>query len=168
MSGTRRKFDAANLRKVVAIADAGRDGEIRYIGEIDAEPCSTKRLIGKLATKDERLHFCYEAGPTGYGLHRLITSLGHSYTVAPPWLIPRTSSEGVRTGRCGRPRWRGDMSAPGTRRQQTAHRKALKSNERRLVPGSFPSAKSLALYGLRCRPCCRKTPGNARFLAKSC
>lgn len=51
-------IEAAKLRNAVAIADTGRDGEIRYIGEIDAEPCSTKGLIGKLATKDERLHFC--------------------------------------------------------------------------------------------------------------
>jgi hypothetical protein len=71
-------IDAAKLRNAVAIADAGRDGEIRYIGEVDASPDSMKRLIRKLASKYEQLHFCYEAGPTGYGLHRLIKELGHS------------------------------------------------------------------------------------------
>lgn len=92
-------IDAAKLRNAVAIADAGRDGEIRYIGEIDAAPCSMKRLIGKLATKYERLHFCYEAGPTGYGLHRLITELGHECTVVAPSLIPRKPSDRVKTNR---------------------------------------------------------------------
>ena len=58
-------IDAAKLRNAVAIADAGRDGEIRYIGEVDASLDSMKRLIRKLASKYERLNFCYEAGPTG-------------------------------------------------------------------------------------------------------
>src|SRR3712207_7741147 len=34
-----------------------------------------------------RLNFCYEAGPTGYGLHRLLTKLGHHCTVVAPSLI---------------------------------------------------------------------------------
>lgn len=92
-------IDAAKMRNAVAIADAGRDGEVRYIGEIDASPDSMKRFIGKLASKYERLHFCYEAGPTGYGLHRLITELGHSCTVAAPSLIPRKPSDRVKTNR---------------------------------------------------------------------
>jgi transposase len=37
------------MRNAVAIADAGRDGEVRYIGDIDASPDSMKRFIGKLA-----------------------------------------------------------------------------------------------------------------------
>lgn len=70
MTGLREAFvgiDAAKLRNAVAIADAGRDGEIRYIGEVDASPESMRRLIGKLASKYDQLQFCYEAGPTGYG-----------------------------------------------------------------------------------------------------
>src|SRR5665213_3496208 len=80
MAAIREAFigiDAAKLRNAVAIADAGRDGEVRYFGEVDASLESMRRLIGKLASKYEQLHFCYEAGPTGYGLHRLITELGH-------------------------------------------------------------------------------------------
>src|SRR5512132_2088395 len=92
-------IDAAKLRNAVAIADAGRDGEVRYMGESDASPDSMKRFIGKLASKYERLHFCYEAGPTGYGLYRLITELGHSCTVAAPSLIPRKPRDRVKTNR---------------------------------------------------------------------
>ncbi len=71
-------IDVAKLRNAVAVADAGRDGEVRFHGEVDASPESMRRLAAKLAGKYERLHFCYEAGPTGYGLHRLLTDLGHS------------------------------------------------------------------------------------------
>ena len=92
-------IDAAKLRNAVAIADAGRDGEIRYIGEVDASLDSMKRLIRKLASKYERLNFCYEAGPTGYGLQRLITELGHSCMVTAPSLIPRKPSDRVKTNR---------------------------------------------------------------------
>src|SRR5579859_7110306 len=102
MSGFQEVFvgiDAAKLRNAVAIADAGRDGEIRYIGEVDASPESMRRLIGKLASKYDRLHFCYEAGPTGYGLHRQITELGHSCIVVAPSLIPRKASDRVKTKR---------------------------------------------------------------------
>jgi transposase len=37
--------------------EVGRDGEIRYVGEIDASPESMRRLVGKLASTYERLHF---------------------------------------------------------------------------------------------------------------
>jgi len=32
--------------------------------------------------KYNRVQFCYEAGPTGYGLYRLITALGHDCAVS--------------------------------------------------------------------------------------
>jgi transposase len=92
-------IDVAKRSNAVAVADAGREGEIRYVGEIDASPHGMKRLVAKLATRYERLHFCYEAGPTGYGLHRLITELGHSCTVAAPSLIPRKPGDRVKTNR---------------------------------------------------------------------
>jgi hypothetical protein len=33
----------------VAIADGGRESEIRYLGEIDSSPAAVERIIGKLA-----------------------------------------------------------------------------------------------------------------------
>src|SRR3954463_14949770 len=92
-------IDVAKLRNAVAIADAGRDGEVRFYGEVDASPDSMRRLAAKLAGQDQRLHFCYEAGPTGYGLHRLLTGLGHSCVVVAPSLIPRKPSDRVKTNR---------------------------------------------------------------------
>jgi transposase len=74
-------IDAAKLRNAVAIADAGREGEVRFLGEVDASPEGMRRLAARLAAKYDRVHFCYEAGPTGYGLHRLLTDLGHHCTV---------------------------------------------------------------------------------------
>lgn len=92
-------IDAAKARNAVAVADEGRDGEIRYLGEFDASPESMRRMVQKLAAKFERLHFCYEAGPTGYGLHRLIVAMGHSCVVVAPSLIPRRPGDRVKTNR---------------------------------------------------------------------
>jgi transposase len=92
-------IDVAKLRNAVAIADAGRDGEIRYMGEFDASPESMTRLIRKLAAKHGKLNFCYEAGPTGYGLYRQILALGHECIVVAPSLIPRRSGDRVKTNR---------------------------------------------------------------------
>lgn len=92
-------IDVAKSRNAVAIADSGRDGEVRYLGEVDASADSMRRLIKRLASRHSHLHFCYEAGPTGYGLHRLITELGHSCTVVAPSLIPVKAGDRVKTNR---------------------------------------------------------------------
>jgi transposase len=42
---------------------------------------------------------CYEAGPTGYDTHRLITSLGFDCDVIAPSMIPRRSGARVKTDR---------------------------------------------------------------------
>src|SRR5208337_522815 len=41
----------------------------------------------------------YEAGPTGYGLYRLIKSLGHDCIVVAPSLIPSKPGDRVKTNR---------------------------------------------------------------------
>ncbi len=58
-----------------------------------------ERLIRKLAGRYDKLHFCYEAGPTGYGLHRQIQALGHAWVVVAPALIPKRPGERVKTNR---------------------------------------------------------------------
>jgi hypothetical protein len=60
-------FDVAKAKHAMAIADGGRGGEVRFLGEVANTPAAVERLIGKLAGRDEKLHVCYEAGPTGYG-----------------------------------------------------------------------------------------------------
>jgi transposase len=92
-------FDTSKLRNAVAIAEAGRAGEVRFLGEIDNTGAATAKLLRKLASKYERLTFCYEAGPTGYGLYRQIKSLGHECMVVAPSLIPKKPGDRVKTNR---------------------------------------------------------------------
>jgi transposase len=58
-----------------------------------------RRIIQRIAAKFDRVHFCYEAGSTGYGLYRLIRSLGQSCMVVAPSLIPRKPGDRVKTNR---------------------------------------------------------------------
>jgi transposase len=92
-------LDTSKLRNAVAIAEAGRNGEIRYLGEIDNAPAATAKLARRLAKKHAALTFAYEAGPTGYGLYRQLKSLGHDCIVVAPSLIPHKPGDRVKTNR---------------------------------------------------------------------
>jgi transposase len=92
-------FDTSKVRNAVAIAEAGRTGEVRFFGEIENSATATARLVKKLAAKYHHLTFCYEAGPTGYGLYRQIKSLDHDCIVVAPSLIPKRPGDKVKTNR---------------------------------------------------------------------
>jgi transposase len=92
-------FDTSKTKHAVAIADGGRGGEVRFLGDISSSPAAVERLIRKLAGRYGKLHFCYEAGPTGYGLYRQIQTLGHACLVIAPALIPKRPGERVKTNR---------------------------------------------------------------------
>lgn len=87
------------MKHAVAIAGSGRAGEVRFVGEIENTPATVERTIKKLAGRYGRLHVCYEAGPTGYGLYRQIRELGHDCLVVAPALIPQRPGERVKTNR---------------------------------------------------------------------
>ena len=92
-------LDTSKLKISVAVAETGRNGEVRFLGDVDSTPEAVWRLVAKLAKRHQRLAFCYEAGPTGYGLYRQITALGHDCTVVAPSLIPKRPGERVKTNR---------------------------------------------------------------------
>src|SRR3979490_2214195 len=92
-------FDTSKLRNAVAIADGGRGGEVRFLGEIENSEAATAKLVRKLATKYQRLTFCYEAGPTGYGLQRQIKGPGFEGGGGGPSLMPKRPGDRVKTNR---------------------------------------------------------------------
>lgn len=92
-------FDTSKTKHAVAIADGGRRGEVRFLGDVASSPARVERLTRKLAERYDKLHFCYEAGPTGYGLYRQIRELGHDCTVVAPSLIPKKPGERIKTNR---------------------------------------------------------------------
>jgi transposase len=92
-------IDASKVNNAVAIAEAGRGAEVRYLGAFDTSDRATRKPIARLAATHGKLTFCYEAGPTGNGLYRLIRSLGHDCVVVAPSLIPRKAGDHVKTNR---------------------------------------------------------------------
>jgi transposase len=93
------RIDTAKKKHAVAIADAGRDGETRCLGEIDSAQATVARVIKKLASKYEKVRVFYEAGPTGYGLYWQIRALGQEWTVVTPSMIPKKPGDRIKTNR---------------------------------------------------------------------
>jgi transposase len=86
-------LDTSTQKISVAVADAGRNGEVRFFGDIDSAPGMVEGMVEKLAKRHQKLRFCYEAGPTGYVAHRQITALGHECVVVAPSLLPTRPGE---------------------------------------------------------------------------
>jgi transposase len=72
--------------------------EVPAVDRIPNDGESVRRLVGKLGDR-RLLSVCYEAGPSGYELHRLITSMGVACQVIAPSLVPKGGSERVKTDR---------------------------------------------------------------------
>lgn len=68
----------------VAVADGERGGEVCYVGTVPNEDDAIRKLVKRRTGSGASLNFCYEAGPCGYGLHRLLTGLGQSCIVIAP------------------------------------------------------------------------------------
>jgi transposase len=75
----------------IGIADDGRDGEVRYYGEIDNDMNQLDKVIRKLISKGAELRFVYEAGPCGYGIYRYLTENNMECVVVAPSKIPKQS-----------------------------------------------------------------------------
>ena len=92
-------LDVSKLKISVAVADGERGGEVRFLGDIPSDPASVSSIVQRLAKRGAKLHFCYEAGPTGYELYRQLTEMGHDCVVVAPALIPKRPGDRVKTNR---------------------------------------------------------------------
>jgi transposase len=62
------------------------------------DEASVRRLIDRFPDRS-MLRVCYEAGPTGFGLYRLLASMGVACDVVAPSLVPRSPGDRVKTDR---------------------------------------------------------------------
>jgi transposase len=76
----------------------GPGAEVPAVVRIANEEEAVRRLFGRFADRG-LVRACYEAGPGGYELHRLVTSMGIGCLVAAPSLIPKGASDRVKTDR---------------------------------------------------------------------
>jgi len=92
-------LDVHKATVCVAMAESGRGGEVRPVGVFENRPEILSKMVARLGKGGRRLSFCYEAGPCGYGLHRLLTGGGHDCIVVAPSLIPIKAGDRVKTDR---------------------------------------------------------------------
>src|SRR5436305_2356414 len=80
----------------VAIADAGRGGEVRLWGTIPNSGPALEKLMKKLKTKKGEIEVVYEAGPCGYAIYRRLMNAGIACRVIAPNRMPRRASERIK------------------------------------------------------------------------
>jgi len=84
----------------IAVAYAGGgDAPPVFVGEIGSRQVDIDQLLRRLQAKAVTLQVAYEAGPSGYGLYRHLTSKGVACHVVAPSLIPRKPGDKVKTDR---------------------------------------------------------------------
>jgi transposase len=83
----------------VAYIEEHRGAQPVHLGRFSSSKVAVQKLVRQFESKysDATLHFVYEAGPCGYWIYRLITSLGHCCYVVAPSLIPKKPGEKIKT-----------------------------------------------------------------------
>jgi transposase len=83
----------------VAYIEEHRGSQPVHLGRFSSSKVAVQKLVRQFESKypGATLHFVYEAGPCGYWIYRLITSLGHCCYVVAPSLIPKKPGEKVKT-----------------------------------------------------------------------
>ena len=80
----------------IAVAALAPDRDRATVQKIFHDEVSVRRLIGRFDDRS-KLWACYEAGPTGYDLYRLLVGMGVRCDVIAPSLIPKRRGDRVKT-----------------------------------------------------------------------
>jgi transposase len=82
----------------ISIGVLAPEDDVAEVETIFHDEASVRRFFARFVDA-RRLVACYEAGPTGYELHRLLRSMGVACDVIAPSLIPRSAADRVKTDR---------------------------------------------------------------------
>jgi transposase len=83
----------------VSIAEGDRQGEVRHYGVIKSDLEPLDKVVRALRARDRRLHFVYEAGPCGFGIHRYLTTQGEDCVVVNPSSMPKRKHQRAKRNR---------------------------------------------------------------------
>jgi len=83
----------------IAIAQKGRKGQVVHYGKIDGTLGALDKVVRKLVSKGDRLHFVYEAGPCGYQIYRHLTAQGFDCSVVAPSMVPKQQGNRIKNDR---------------------------------------------------------------------
>jgi transposase len=85
-------------RDTISVGILAPGEEQPVVDKIAHDEASVRRLVGRLGDP-RRLRACYEAGPTGFELARLLHSMSVRCEVIAPSLIPKAPGDRVKTDR---------------------------------------------------------------------
>ena len=75
----------------IAVAEVGRDSEVRHVGSIGGDLAALDKALRKLISRGQPLHIVYEAGPCGFVIWRHLSVRHERHTTAPRTLTKRAS-----------------------------------------------------------------------------
>jgi transposase len=91
-------LDVSKETIALAVAPGGSDEAPRELGVIPHDYPKLRARLLRLGRPGD-LRVAYEAGPTGYGLHRRLSRDGFDCQVIAPSLVPKLSTDQVKTDR---------------------------------------------------------------------
>lgn len=91
-------LDVHKATIAAAIASEGRE-QPTTVGVFSNDPSAIRKFFVGLQGRFGRVEVAYEAGPTGYGVHRQLTSMGIDCRVVAPSQIPKRAGDRVKTDR---------------------------------------------------------------------
>ncbi len=86
-------------KATITVAIAEEAGTPTSYGSIANDPSAIRKLMTRLGDREVELRVAYEAGPTGYALHRQLAKMGIDCIVVAPSLIPKQPGDKVKTDR---------------------------------------------------------------------
>ncbi len=95
-NGTTRYLGLDVHKAIIAVAVADTGSHPTLYGTIANDPSAVRKLVRHLG-RGAKLSAAYEAGPTGYALHRQLVGLGVECQFVAPALIPRRAGDRVKT-----------------------------------------------------------------------
>ena len=97
--GNRSMFVGMDVHKEtidISVAEGGRQGEVRHYGVIAPDLEALDKIVRAVQAPSRVVHFVYEAGPCGFGIHRhLTTKHGLDCVVVSPSMVPKRSGERI-------------------------------------------------------------------------
>lgn len=83
----------------IAVADEGAHREVRFFGTVANSADGLRRALSSIGKDGSHLQVCYESGPCGFVIYRLLTKLGIECLVISPSSVPRRPGDRVKTDR---------------------------------------------------------------------